>query len=243
MASPARIASRVFGMTEQHLRAVRDAVDRALAARRELHHEQVGAALVRQQLERLVEPHRDGAGSLVEQLVRAVDGRVEHTKSPRAGGEDRLEADRRGRGSRARSAAASTCAPPLTRRKAGCRDPDPVEQGVGLRLVVGAVDRVRAARRAPAPERSPGVPRDPQGRTRTAAARSRRARARRRTASPRGSPRPIRAGRDGTRRRGAVRPPAPTCPCRPAAPRARRSSAAPAAARPCRGHPTLRRER
>ena len=68
-------------MAEHDLAAVRDPVDRALAARRELHHEQVGAALVRQQLDRLLEPHRDRARPLVQQLVRAVDGRVEDAEA------------------------------------------------------------------------------------------------------------------------------------------------------------------
>ena len=80
-------------VAEHDALAVRDAVDRALAAGRELHHEQVGPALVGQQLDRLLEPHRDRARPLVQQLVRAVDGRVEDAEAARAGREDRLEAD------------------------------------------------------------------------------------------------------------------------------------------------------
>ena len=94
IASPARIASRVFGWPSTTSRAVGDPVDRPLAARRELHHEQLGAALGGQQLDRLLEPHRHRAGPLVQQLVRAVDGRVEDAEAARAGREHRLEADR-----------------------------------------------------------------------------------------------------------------------------------------------------
>ena len=61
--------------------AVGDPVDRPLAAGRELHHEQVGAALVRQQLNGLLEPHRHRSRPLVQQLVRAVDGGVEDAKA------------------------------------------------------------------------------------------------------------------------------------------------------------------
>ena len=60
---------------EQDALAVGDAVDRALAAGRELHHEQVRPTLGGQQLDRLLEPHRDRPGPLVEELVGAVDGR------------------------------------------------------------------------------------------------------------------------------------------------------------------------
>ena len=80
-------------MAEHDPLAVGDPVDRPLAAGRELHHEQVGAALVRQQLDRFLEPHRHRSRPLVQQLVRAVDGRVEDPEAARAGGEDGLEAD------------------------------------------------------------------------------------------------------------------------------------------------------
>ena len=64
--------------------AVGDAVDRALASLRELHHEQVGAALGREELDRLFEAHRDRPRPLVQELVRPVDGRVEHAEAARA---------------------------------------------------------------------------------------------------------------------------------------------------------------
>src|SRR5437867_2420885 len=47
-----------------------------------------------QQRERLLQPHRDRARAFVQQLVRAVDRRVEHAEAARARREDRLEADR-----------------------------------------------------------------------------------------------------------------------------------------------------
>ena len=68
-------------MAEHDPLAVGDAVDGALAAGRELHHEELGAALVGQQLERLLEAHRHRARPLVQQLVRAVDGRVEDAEA------------------------------------------------------------------------------------------------------------------------------------------------------------------
>jgi hypothetical protein len=68
-------------MAQHDLGTVRDPVDRPLAARRKLHHEQIGSILGRQQLERLLEPHRDRAGALVQQLVRAVDGRIEDAET------------------------------------------------------------------------------------------------------------------------------------------------------------------
>ena len=94
IASPARIASRVFGWPSTISRPFADPVDRPLAAGRELHHEQVGPAFVRQQLDRLLEAHRDRPGPLVQQLVRAVDGRVEDAEAARSRREHRLEADR-----------------------------------------------------------------------------------------------------------------------------------------------------
>ena len=88
-------AHRLAGLrvAEQDALAVGDAVDRALAAGRELHHEQIGAALGREQLDGLLEAHRDRAGPLVQQLVGPVDGRVEDPEAARPGGEDGLEAD------------------------------------------------------------------------------------------------------------------------------------------------------
>ena len=128
-------------VAEDDALAVRDPVDRALAAGRELHHEQVGAALGGQQLDRLLEPHRDRAGPLVQELVRAVDGRVEDAEAARAGGEDGLEADGAVRvaelvGGR-RHLGGAVDAPEV-----GASDAEPLQQRVGLRLVVRAVDRV-----------------------------------------------------------------------------------------------------
>ena len=134
------------------------------------------APRLRQQLDRLLEPHRDGAGPLVEQLVRAVDGRVEDAKAARAGREHRLEADgavgvaelargrfdlggagdaaELGRGDAELGAAARTSAP--------CRS--------------SARSR-RAARRAPASGTARRAPRALRGRTTTAAGSRRRLRA------------------------------------------------------------------
>jgi hypothetical protein len=81
-------------MPEHDALPVRDSVDRSLAAGRKLHHEQVGPALVREELDRLLEAHRHRAGSLVQQLVSAVDCGVEHAEAARAGREHGLEADR-----------------------------------------------------------------------------------------------------------------------------------------------------
>ena len=67
-------------------------VHRPLGLRQELHDEQVEAVLG-QQLDRLLEAHRERAGPLVEELVRAVDGRVEDAEAARAARERRLEAD------------------------------------------------------------------------------------------------------------------------------------------------------
>ena len=128
-------------MPEDDAAAVRDAVDRPLAARRELHHEQVGAALGGQELDGLLEAHRDGARPLVQQLVGAIDGRVEHAEPARAGREDGLEAHRpvgvaELAGGRIHLGGAVD-APEL-----GCGDAEPVQERVRLGLVVRAVDRV-----------------------------------------------------------------------------------------------------
>src|SRR5438034_1514905 len=50
--------------------AICDAVDRPLPAGRELHHEQLGPALVGQQLQGFLQTHRDRAGTFVQKLVR-----------------------------------------------------------------------------------------------------------------------------------------------------------------------------
>ena len=89
-------AHRLAGLRvpEQDPLAVGDAVDRALAAGRELHHEEIGAALGRKQLDGLLEAHRDRSRALVQELVRPVDRRVEDPEAARPRREDRLEADR-----------------------------------------------------------------------------------------------------------------------------------------------------
>jgi len=80
----------------------------------------------------------------VQELVRAVDGRVEHAEAPRAGGEGRLEADRtvgvaelaRGRLDSGRTGHAA---------EVGSADPGPVQRFERLGLVVRAPLRLRAA--------------------------------------------------------------------------------------------------
>ncbi len=83
IASPARIASRVFGCPSTISRPFAIPSIVRSPPTRELHHEQVGAAIRREQLDRLLEAHRDRPGPLVQQLVRAVDGRVEHAEPAR----------------------------------------------------------------------------------------------------------------------------------------------------------------
>ena len=123
--------------------AVGEAVHRALGAGGELHHEQLGAALGRQQLDGLLEAQRGRAGLLVEQLVRAVDGRVEHAEAARAGAEDGLEAD--GPVGVAelerclRHGGAALHAVRLRRRQA-----EALQQLAGRALVVGPGDRLLA---------------------------------------------------------------------------------------------------
>ena len=68
-------------MAEQDLSRARDAVHGPLLALRELHHEQVRPALFGQELDDVRQPHREIAGALLEQLLRAVDGRVEHAEA------------------------------------------------------------------------------------------------------------------------------------------------------------------
>ena len=105
-------------VTEDDAVPVGDAVDRALAALRELHHEQVRAALGGEELERLLEAHRDRARALVQQLLRPVDARVEHAEAARARGHDGLEAHRAIRVAEL-AAASATAAPPRTRSNLG----------------------------------------------------------------------------------------------------------------------------
>ena len=92
--------------------AVGDAVDRPLAAGRELHHEQVGAALVAAAARpppRAASPREPGRS--FRSWCAPVDGRVEDAEAARAGREDGLEADRPAPGSRARAP------PPRPRRR------------------------------------------------------------------------------------------------------------------------------
>ena len=139
-AGPHRLAG--LRVAEHDALAVRDPVDRPLAAGRQLHHEQVWTALVRQQLDRLLEPHRHRPGPLVQQLMRAVDGGIEDAEAARPGGEDGLEADR------------PVGVAELLRRsgdfggavdaaEVGSLDAEPLQQRVRLCLVVRAVDGVR----------------------------------------------------------------------------------------------------
>ena len=68
-------------MPEQDQAVARDPVDRALAALCELHDEQLRPALLRQHFEHLGQPHRDVPRPSLEQLPRAVGGRIEHAKA------------------------------------------------------------------------------------------------------------------------------------------------------------------
>ncbi len=129
-------------VTERDAPADGDAVDRALAAGRQLHHEQLGTALGRQQLDELLQPHgaRD-AGPVRQQLLAPVGRRRQHPEPAGAGREDGLQADvhvriaelARGRRDRVRAGHA----PPR-----GASHADPVEQRVRLGLVVRAADRL-----------------------------------------------------------------------------------------------------
>ena len=128
-------------VAEQDPLAVGNAVDRALTAGRELHHEQVGATLGREQLDRLLEPHRNRPGPLVQQLVRAVDGRVEDPEAARPGGEHRLEAHRHVGVAELAGGGLDLggAVDPAERRR---RQAEPVQELVRLGLVVRAEDRV-----------------------------------------------------------------------------------------------------
>ena len=137
-------AHRLAGLrvAEDDLGAVRDSVDRALRAGGELHHEQVGLVVDRRQdLDRLLEAHRDRAGPLAEELVGAIDGRVEDPEAARARGEHRLEADGAVRiAELARGRLDLGCA--LDAPEIGGGEAQPAQEGVALGLVVRAVDRV-----------------------------------------------------------------------------------------------------
>ena len=176
IASPARIASRVFGCPSR-IRSpsaipsiVRSPpVASSITSRS-------GPPSSRQQLDGLLEPHRDRAGPLVQQLVRAVDGRVEDPEAARPGREHRLEADRHVRvaelARRGLDLGGAVDAPERRRRQ-----PEPVQERVRLGLVVRAEDRVglrhehghrEASRCSARPSRS----NDDCGRTQSAPSRS-----------------------------------------------------------------------
>jgi len=64
-------------VAEDDLSRACDSVDRALPAGCELHHEQIGPALLGQELDHVFQPHRQVARTFLEQLLRAVDAPVE----------------------------------------------------------------------------------------------------------------------------------------------------------------------
>ena len=143
IASPARIASRVFGWPSTIRPPSRDPVDRPLLAGARAPSRAARSASSPSSSSELLEPQRLGdAGAVRQQLL--VRGRrdAERMRKPREPGrEDRLHADvlvrvaelaRRGRD---RLAAAD---PPPGR----ARHADPVEQRVRLGLVVRAADRL-----------------------------------------------------------------------------------------------------
>ena len=142
IASPARIASRVFGWpsTTRSPSAIPSIVRSPPVASSITSRSgppSFGSSSTASSSRIATEP-----GPLVQQLVRAVDGRVEDAEAAGAGGEDGLEADRAvgvaellGRSRDLGGAVDASEVGPL--------DAEPLQQGVGLRLVVGAVDRVR----------------------------------------------------------------------------------------------------
>jgi hypothetical protein len=129
-------------MAEDDALAVRDAVDRSLAAGRELHHEQL-RVVVSQQLDELLQPQRLRDPRPVRQkLFAPVSPRREDAKAARARREHGLQRHVPVRiaelACRLRGGRAAANAPP--RRAA---HPDPVEKRVRLRLVVRAANRLR----------------------------------------------------------------------------------------------------
>ena len=68
-------------MADQNLTRARDPIHGPLATMRELHHEQVRPAFFRQERQHVIEPHGEVARPLLDQLLRAVDGRVEDAKA------------------------------------------------------------------------------------------------------------------------------------------------------------------
>ena len=130
-------------MPEHHAAPVGDAVDGALPAGRQLHDQEIGPTLGWEQLHGLLEPHRDGARPLVEELMGTVDRRVEDPESPRARREHRLEADRPvGVAELVRRARDLARAVDAAIRRS--REAETMKERVGLRLVVRAMNRVGA---------------------------------------------------------------------------------------------------
>jgi hypothetical protein len=125
-------------MPEDDSSSARDAVDRPLLAARQLHHEQLGAAVLREQRQQLVELHRGGhPGAVRQQLLERVGARGEDPEAARAGRLEGLHRDLL-----ARVAELARCRGNL--RAAGGASPhrprraDRVEQRVRLGLVVRA---------------------------------------------------------------------------------------------------------
>ena len=189
-----------------------------------------------QQLDRLFEPHRKCAGPLVEELVRAVDARVEHPEAARAGGKDGLEADRPVRvtelARRGVDAGGAGHAAKLGRTRA-----DAVQRFERLGLVVRAAYRLRSADHDRHRELAPPKRQMLQVVRRLGEHDVARLPARRARAARRGRTGRRRAGRRGTHRTGGARSRARTCPRPPGGPRARRCPSARAGGAPRPGAP------
>ena len=128
---------------EQHAAAVGDAVDRSLAALDQLHDEQLVAADFGQELGDLLEPHREAARALVQELVSAIDRGIENAEAAGARARHRLEADRRVRVAQLRGSARQL-ASPAHASPAGRVNAELVEERIALGLVVRDPDRLRA---------------------------------------------------------------------------------------------------
>ena len=201
-------------MPEHDALPVGDAVDRALAAGRELHDEQVGAALVGQQLERLLEPHRRRepgrscsswcARSTVGSRMRKPRDPDENTGLKQTGRSGIAELARRGL-DLARTGDAA---------ELDGGDADPLQQRVRLRLVVRAVHRVRRRDEHRDGEAVAHLGERLQVERRLRQRRRRRSPARRARGSRRRSPGRSPAARRGTRRRGSGRSRSRSCRCR-----------------------------
>ena len=109
-------------MTEHDPASVGDAVDRALATGCQLHHEELGAVLGGEQLDRFLEPHRHRPGPFVQQLVGPVDRGVEDPEAREPLEKTGLKQTGRS-GYPSSRAADATAAAPWTRRNAGAGTP------------------------------------------------------------------------------------------------------------------------